>query len=134
MRSDGLKLHLLKGRIRLGITKNFFSERVAVHWHRLPREVMESLYLVALNNHGDVTQWGVVWGCGGVGLGLHLGILVAFFSLNDAMITEEQVQFSGPSEIFGYYYMQGSLASAVSFGYCDKPNSKQEFFFFFFKV
>ena len=54
MRSDGLKLHLLKGRIRLGITKNFFSERVAIHWHRLPREVMESLSLGMFKNCVDV--------------------------------------------------------------------------------
>jgi len=80
----------------------------------------------------EVALRDVVSGCGGDGLGLHLGIFVAFFSLNDAMITEEQVQFSGPSEIFGYYYMQGSPASAVSFGYSDKPNSKQEFYLFIF--
>ena len=129
MRSNGLKLH--QGKFRLGIRTNFFSERVAVHWHRLPREVMESLYLEAFKNHGDVTQRGVVSGCGGDGLGLHLGIFVAFFSLNDAMITEEQVQFSGPSEIFGYYYMQGSPASAVKvLATLANPIPSKSFIFF----
>ena len=89
---------------------------------------MVSPSLELFKNCGDAALGDVV----GDGLGLHLGIFVAFFSLNDAMITEEQVQFSGPSEIFGYYYMQGSPASAVSFGYSDKPNSKQEFYLFIF--
>ena len=60
MRSNGLKLH--QGKFRLGIRTNFFSKRVAVYWHRLPREVVESLSLEVLKNRGDVAlrvmgQW-----------------------------------------------------------------------------
>ena len=39
-RDNGLKLH--KGRFRLDVGKNFFSERVVMQWHRLPGKVVES--------------------------------------------------------------------------------------------
>ena len=60
MRTNGLKL--CHGRLRLDIRNNFFPERVVTHWHRLPKEVVESLALEVLKKHVDVAQRDMVSG------------------------------------------------------------------------
>ena len=54
-----------------------------MHWHRLPREVVDSLCLGLVEKGGDVALRDVVSGHGGDGLGSDLGILVVFSNLND---------------------------------------------------
>jgi len=87
MSGYGLKLH--QGRVMVGIRKHFFALRVVMHWHRLPREVME------LTNPGGVQgkdrchterrvlEWSQAW------LGLDQTISMGLPNLNDSVILEQ---------------------------------------------
>jgi len=57
-RVNGLKL--CQGRFRLDIIKNFFTERVAKHWNRLPKMVVESPSLEVLKKCVDMALWDIV--------------------------------------------------------------------------
>ena len=50
-----------------------------IYWHRLPREVVESLILEVLKKRADVAVSDVVSGDGGVGLMVGLGDLSGLF-------------------------------------------------------
>ena len=63
----------------MDIRKNISSERVVRQWHRLPREVMESLTLEVFRIHVNVALRDVVSRHGGDGLVVGLDDLSSLF-------------------------------------------------------
>ena len=60
-------------------TRENFSERAMLQWHRLPREVVQSPSLEVFQSRVDVALRDVVSGHGGDGLEVGLGDLKALF-------------------------------------------------------
>jgi len=77
MSGNGLKLG--QGRFKLDIRKKLLSERVIMHWHRLPRQLVGSLSLEVFKNCGDVALKDLVSGHGGNGLVVGLDDLRGLF-------------------------------------------------------
>lgn len=55
---------------RLDTGGNFFSKRVEMHWHSLPREMGGSPSPEVLQTCGDVALWDAVSGHSGAGCGV----------------------------------------------------------------
>ena len=45
----------------MDIRKKFFTQRVVMHWNRLPREAMDAPFLDALKARLDVALGSLVW-------------------------------------------------------------------------
>ena len=58
-RGNGLKLR--QGRVRLDIRRNLFTQRVVMHWNRLPKEVVDGPSLEAFKARLDVALGSLVW-------------------------------------------------------------------------
>ena len=60
-RTGGNDFKLREGRFRLDVRRNFFSQRVAMHWNRLLKEVVDAPSLEALKARLGVALGSLVW-------------------------------------------------------------------------
>ena len=56
---NGLKLR--HGRFRLDSRRQFFTQRVVMHWNRLPKEAVDAPSLEAFKARLDVALGSLVW-------------------------------------------------------------------------
>ena len=59
-RTRGNDLKLRQGRFRLDIRRMFFSQRMVMHWNRLPKEVVDAPSLEAFKARLDVALGSLV--------------------------------------------------------------------------
>ena len=60
-RTGGNGLKLRQGRFRLDIRRKFFTQRVVMHWNRLPKEAVNTPSLEAFKARLDVALGSLVW-------------------------------------------------------------------------